>query len=65
MSNHIFKPGDRLRSLRSGRIWVVCDPKTAPPFDTWFDRVAVRDPNWSEKTYVWMRADVFEKAYDL
>ncbi len=63
---HNFKPGDRLRSLRSGRIWIVASTDVEPPFrKKWIDRIPVRDPNWSNKNFVWMPPSIFEKAYDL
>ena len=64
-TEHNFKPGDRLRSLRSGRIWIVVDAVNDPPFADWNDRVAVRDPNWNVTNYIWMTPNVFEKAYDI
>ena len=60
-----FKTGDRLRSKRSGRIWVVVDQIKANEFRSqdlaFHDQVAVRDERWTNpETFVWMNADKFE-----
>lgn len=65
MSNeHDFKPGDRLRSLRSGRIWIMHDTKMEPP-EVLKGCIPVRHTEWAVTNFVWQDPQVFEKAYDL
>jgi len=63
---HNFKPGDRLRSLRSGRIYIFSDTQTEPPvLLSGENYIPVRKMTAPVNTFMWMNATWFEKAYDL
>ena len=65
MKPHDFKPGDRLRSKRSGRVYVYAIEGAAmipPPGEE--GKIPIRDELWSPASVVWFRPDNFEKVDD-
>ena len=59
-----FKPGDRLRSKRSGRIWIFIETYEKPSEFVAPDSIPVRSSCWPEKSWVWMRRSIFDLVQD-
>lgn len=63
-TTHDFNTGDRIRSLRSGRIWIVADMSIKPP-ECYAGDIPVRGTEWSRDHFCWQNPANFEKVYDL
>lgn len=55
-----FKPGDRLKSKRSGRVFVYALENPPRPEGESPNTIPVRDELWAPAAVVWFREDNFE-----
>lgn len=54
-----FKPNDRVRSLRSGRIWIVADTRMEPPSYLSPDSIPLRKEDWARDNFTWQKKSNF------
>lgn len=65
MKPHDFQPTDRLRSRKSGRVWVYAiEGASLTPPEGFEDCIPVRDELWSTPSIVWFPPGMFEKVDD-